>query len=117
MSTHHAWKVRSTVVNKNTFGALYTDLPKAFDYICHELFLPKFHAYLFSMSAWRHSLNSAYSSCKEILFGVLQGSILGPFLFNIFLCDLLYMVSDTDSASYADCNTPYVSVDTIDEVT
>ena len=64
----------------------------------------------------RAKINSAYSSWKEILFGVPQGSTLGPLLFNIFLCDLFYMMSDTDFARYADDNTPYVSVDTIDEV-
>ena len=37
-------------------------------------------------------------------------------IFNIFLCDLFYMMSDTDFASYADDNTPCVSADTIDEV-
>ena len=45
-----------------------------------------------------------------------QGSILRPLLFNILLCDLFYMMSDIDFASYADNNTPYVSTDTIDEV-
>ena len=53
---------------------------------------------------------------EEIIFEVPQRSILGPLLFNIFLCDLFYVPSDTDFSSYADDNTPYVSVDTIDEV-
>ena len=53
---------------------------------------------------------------SEFLFGLLQGSILGILLFNIFVCDLLFMMSSTDFASYAVNNTPYVSADTIDEV-
>ena len=79
------------------------------------------HAYGFSISALRlvysylknrkqrTKINSAYSCWEEIIFGVLQGSILGPLLFNIFLCDLFYMMSDTDFA-------PHASADTIDEV-
>ena len=53
---------------------------------------------------------------EEILFVVPQRSILGSLLFNLFLCELFYMMSDTDFATYADGNTPYVSADTIGEV-
>ena len=43
--------------------------------------------------------------------GVPQGSIL---LFNNFLIDLFFIIEDTDIASYANDNTPYVIADNID---
>ena len=58
-----------------------------------------------------------YSSWKQILSGVPQGSILGPLLVNILLCDLFVHLKDIDFASYADDNTPYTEHESIDQVT
>ena len=42
-----------------------------------------------------------------MLFGVPLGSILGPLLFNIFICNMIYFLEDFDIANYADDSTPY----------
>ena len=39
-------------------------------------------------------------------------SILGPLLFNKFLCNLFLFTNDTGIASYADDNTPYAPENT-----
>ena len=51
--------------------------------------------------------NYVYSLWSQILFGVPQGSILGPFLFNVFICDLFMFLSKNGIAKYADDNPPY----------
>ena len=121
-------KWKSSVDKGSSFGALLTDLSKAFDCLSHELLIAKLHAHGFSLNALRlvHSyltnrkqrtkINNKYSSREEILFGVPQGSILGPLLFNIFLCELFFIMNETEFASYADDNTPYTSGQDIDNV-
>ena len=52
-------------------------------------------------------INDQFNSWLDIVAGVLQGSILGPLLFNVFLCDIFLFCNDTDFVSYADDNTPY----------
>ena len=73
------------------------------------------HSYL-SHRKRRTKVNHIYSSWEEILFDVLQGSISGPILFNIFLSELFYVINDTDFSSYADGNTIYDSGNNINEV-
>ena len=52
-------------------------------------------------------INDSYSSWREILYGVPQGSMLRPLLFNIFTCDIFYFLEDYQIANYADDTTPY----------
>ena len=121
-------KWKSATDNKTSFGALVTDLSKAFDCLSHGLPVAKLNAYGFNMSALRfvHSylkncmqrakINSQYSSWEEIQYGVPQGSILGPLLFNMFLCDLFLIMETIGIASYADDNTPYTTGNSVEEV-
>ena len=113
------WKL--AVDKGKYFGALLTDLSKAFDCISQEFVLAKLHVYGFSLRALRliHSyltnrkqrtrLNGNYSSWEEILFGV-------PRVPQVFLCDLFLIMKETSFASYADDNTPYVTAENLDEV-
>ena len=46
-------------------------------------------------------------SLERNFVSVRQGSILEVLLFNIFLCDRFFIISETDFASCANDNTPY----------
>ena len=50
---------------------------------------------------------SSFSSELDISYGVAQGSILGPLLFNFDICDLFFVNITSDIANYADDTTPY----------
>ena len=100
-------------------GAMLTDLSKAFDCILHNLLIAKLAAYGFdnqslriidsflSNREQRSKINNAFGRYSQIIYEVPQGSILGPLLFNIYICDIFFDTIECDIASYADDNTPY----------
>ena len=112
----------------NEYGALRTDLSKAFDCLPHDLIVAKLHSYGFSIDSLklinsyltehkqRVTINDQFSSWLDIVVGVPQGSILGPLLFNKFLCEMFLFCNDIDFANYADHNTPYCLGKTPEEV-
>ena len=119
---------RGSVDQGHVFGALLTDLSKAFDCLPHNLLIAKLNAYGFDNNAVRFvydylisrkqrtKISDTHSSWQEILSEVPQGSILGPLLFNIDTCDLFLTIMDCHIANYADDNTPYLSEKNVEEV-
>ena len=93
-------KFKKAIDRGNQFGALLTDLSKAFDCIDHKLLIAKLSEYGVSSSALniissylkhrtqRTKINDCFSTRSNIEYSVPQGSILGPLRFNINMIDL-----------------------------
>ena len=100
-------------------ATLLTDLSKVFDCIVHDFLIDKLEAYDFSYEAlivmYNHltdkkhktKLNNSFSDFIDLLLGVPQSSILGPTLFNIYICDVFFFVEEDNVTSYGDDTTSY----------
>ena len=86
-------KWRKRLDERGISEPILKDLPKAFDCTLHELLIAKIVGYGFDyqsltiMESFRQQRTkiSAFSRYSEIIYGVQQGSIFGPLLFNIYI--------------------------------
>ena len=111
-------KFKEAIDRGNEFGALLTDLSKAFDCTNHPLLIAKLYNYgvsplsinmiflYLSNRTHRTKINECFSERSRIEHGVLQGSILVSLLFNIDLTDLFYECEENNIASYVDGSSP-----------
>ena len=107
--------------NHGVLTAVMTDLSRAFDCILYELLEAKLHAYGFDESSLKviisylknrmqtTKVGSSFSELLSIIYGVSQGSILGPLLFIIYICDLVIVNKEVNFSSYADDTAPFIT--------
>ena len=98
------FSVKESADQGHVFGALLTNLSKTFDCLPHNLLIAKLNAYGFDNKAVRFvydylpsrkqktKISDTYSSRQEILSRIPQGSIRGPLLFNIAICDFFFII-------------------------
>ena len=113
--------IQNTRDNDGVFAAVMTDLSEAFVCISHELLITKLNEYGFDDTSLKviisylknHTqttkVSASFSELLNIIYSVPQGSILGPLLFIIYICDLFIVNKDVNFSSYADDTTPFIT--------
>ena len=111
--------MKKVLDNGGSCSALLVDLSKAFSCVVHDLLLAKVSTYDFDHNSlkpinslpsdeiFRTKIGSSYSPNLNLLVSVSQGSILGPLLFNIYMCHLFLCDCNSSIINYVDNTTLY----------
>lgn len=118
-STQHALlklhsDITSNLRNQVSTVAISLDIQKAFDSVCHtgvlyklieigiDPYLVKLMASFFTARKFLINIKNTSSATGLVNSGVPQGSILAPYLFNIFLYDFPHIGQGSQAILYAD---------------
>ena len=106
---------KHAVDNNRICATILTDFSKAFDSLPYKLLISKLHAYgitekacqliinYFSHRKQRVKLGQNKSEWAQLLKGAPQGSLFGPFMFNVYQNDLLILMEELCNVyNYAD---------------
>ena len=119
----HIMKTKNTPIN------IFLDLSKAFDSLDHDILLSKLKfdglqkqalVLMKSYLLGRHQvvqINDAKSSIHKVLYGIPQGSVMGPLLFNIFINDITKASTILKLVMYADDTTLVTSIENFGPIT
>ena len=109
-------------------GAIFLDCQKAFDSVSHDILGQKLQAVGISgdLYSWIVSylrkrkqyteINGKSSVEEEVLFGVPQGSLLGPKLYTILVNDLPEAITEGEVTLFADDTSIYCIGDNVDKI-
>lgn len=120
------WK--NALCEKKMIGVVFLDFTRAFETIDRQLLLEKMSRYGFcgNVLKWfkeyltdrtqKTKFNNATSSSKATVFGVPQGTVLGPTLFIMYINDIVKYVKNCQIQLFADDTILYFVGDNADQI-